>query len=333
MRRALFLAEQGPLRDINPHVGCVVLDDSGATIAEGWHLGSGTEHAEINALNKLTPEQRKNATVVVTLEPCNHTGRTGPCAQALIDFGIRRVVYALADPGKESSGGAEKLRQAGIEVIGGVCSDEVHQQIEPWLTSYTQQRPFVTVKWASSLDGRTAADDGSSQWISSPASRQLVHQQREQSDAIVVGTGTVLADNPSLTARDSEGKLREKQPVPVIVGTREIPKESKLFSHPNQPVFFNTHNLPDVLSNAYDLGLRNLYVEGGPTLISQLIQENLVDRFYIFLAPVLLGGSQLALTNLGVETLGMKHDVEIVRLERAEEDIFITARPVRKDNS
>ncbi|WP_241988644.1 bifunctional diaminohydroxyphosphoribosylaminopyrimidine deaminase/5-amino-6-(5-phosphoribosylamino)uracil reductase RibD, partial [Cryobacterium sp. TMB3-1-2] len=205
MRRALQLAGNGPAEGVNPRVGCVILSPAGEIIAEGWHRGAGTCHAEVDALARLDPADARGATAVVTLEPCNHTGRTGPCALALIDAGIGRVVYAVADPGPHSSGGGDRLRAAGIDVTGGLLADEVAAFLADWLVSARLGRPFVTVKWASSLDGRAAAADGTSQWITGPAARRDVHERRARADAILVGTGTALADDPSLTARAADG--------------------------------------------------------------------------------------------------------------------------------
>src|SRR5690606_18109932 len=150
MRHALSVAARGPAFGVNPQVGCVILDADRRMLAEGWHRGAGTAHAEVDALSKLTPEQSRGATAVVTLEPCNHTGRTGPCSQALIDAGVTRVVYAVSDPGP-GAGGAGRLHQAGVEVVGGVLADEVEEALEVWLTATRLGRPFVTLKWASSL--------------------------------------------------------------------------------------------------------------------------------------------------------------------------------------
>src|SRR5690606_38461205 len=199
MRRALELAERGPVTGGNPQVGCVLLDDAGRIVAEGWHRGAGTPHAEVDALSHLT--DARGLTAVVTLEPCNHTGRTGPCSEALVAAGIARVVYAVSDPGRVSAGGAARLRAGGVEVIPGVLAAEAAELLPVWLTAAARGRPWVTVKWASTLDGRAAAADGTSQWITGTAARQRVHEQRAASDVILVGTGTVFADDPALTAR------------------------------------------------------------------------------------------------------------------------------------
>lgn len=178
MRRALVLAANGPTTGANPRVGCVILDASGTAVAEGWHRGAGTPHAEVDALARLTADAARGATAVITLEPCNHTGRTGPCSLALINAGVARVVYAVADPGVESSGGADRLRGAGVDVSAGVLADEVEPFLADWLVATRLGRPFVTLKWASSLDGRAAATDGTSRWITGPEARQDAHRRR-----------------------------------------------------------------------------------------------------------------------------------------------------------
>ena len=331
MRRAIALAGNGPRNGVNPQVGCVVLNSAGTIIAEGWHRGAGTAHAEVDALSQLTPDQAQGSTFVVTLEPCNHTGRTGPCAQALIEAGVGTVVYAATDPGHASSGGAQRLRDAGIEVIGGVLEDNVEELLEVWMLAARLHRPHVTVKWAASLDGRAAAHDGTSQWISGPESRARVHEQRSAADAIVVGTGTVLADNPSLTARTPEGGLHEHQPVPVIIGKRNVPGDALVHEHPLEPLIIGHNDLHAALSEMFDNGIRSSFVEGGPTLASAFIAAGLADRFYIYLAPVLLGGDKVALGDLGVNTLADRVDLNISSVERLGADIFITATTNRKD--
>lgn len=330
MRRAIELAAYGPHKGVNPQVGCVVLDPAGVIIAEGWHRGAGTAHAEVDALSQLSPAQAQGSTFVVTLEPCNHTGRTGPCAQALIEAGVGKVVYAATDPGHASSGGAQRLRDAGIEVLGGVLEDDVEELLEEWMLSARLHRPHVTVKWAASLDGRAAAHDGTSQWISGPQSRARVHEQRAAADAIVVGTGTVLSDNPSLTARTPEGELHEHQPVPVIIGKRNIPGDALIHQHPLEPLVIGHNDLHAALSEMFDTGIRSVFVEGGPTLASAFIASGLVDRVYVYLAPALLGGDKVALGDLGVSTLSERIDLTVTSTEQLGSDIFITAIPVRK---
>lgn len=301
MTRALELATLGP-RGVNPQVGAVILSPDGDVLAEGWHRGAGTPHAEVDALSKLAPGDAAGATAVVTLEPCNHTGRTGPCAVALIEAGVARVVYALDDPGVVSGGGAERLRAAGVSVDSGEQADVAHRIIGGWLTAQRLGRPHVTVKWAQSLDGRAAASDGSSQWITGPEARADVHRRRAEADAIVVGTGTVLADDPSLTARGGDG-LYPTQPIPVVIGSRPVPADAAIRRHPHAPLAYDTHDLHAVLADLHARGIQSVFVEGGPTLASAFIAAGLADRVLAYLAPVLLGGDRLALTDIGVDSI------------------------------
>jgi diaminohydroxyphosphoribosylaminopyrimidine deaminase/5-amino-6-(5-phosphoribosylamino)uracil reductase len=327
MRRALQLAGNGPAEGVNPRVGCVILSPAGAVIAEGWHRGAGTCHAEVDALAQLDPDAARGATAVVTLEPCNHTGRTGPCALALIDAGISRVVYAVTDPGPHSSGGAERLRAAGIDVTGGLLADEVEAFLADWLVAARLGRPFVTVKWASSLDGRAAAADGSSRWITGPAARQDVHERRARADAILVGTGTILADDPSLTARAVDGTLLPHQPRPVVVGHRPVPAGAAVHRHPLTPWIVAEHDVAALLRTLHTRGVRKVFVEGGPTLASAFVRAGLVDEYLVYLAPTLLGGDRLALGDIGVAGIDAQYRLQIKELERLGDDILLVARP------
>jgi diaminohydroxyphosphoribosylaminopyrimidine deaminase/5-amino-6-(5-phosphoribosylamino)uracil reductase len=184
------------------------------------------------------------------------------------------------------------------------------------------------VKWASSLDGRAAAADGTSRWITGAAARQRVHEQREASDAIVVGTGTVLSDDPSLTARGDAGELLGTQPTPVVIGTRAIPKDAAVFRHPHPVIFEGTHDLDEVVADLHQRGFRRIYVEGGPTLASAFIAAGLVDEYAIYLAPSLLGGPRLALGDIGVETIADQRRLRILDVERLGGDLLIRAVPV-----
>jgi diaminohydroxyphosphoribosylaminopyrimidine deaminase/5-amino-6-(5-phosphoribosylamino)uracil reductase len=328
MRTALELAANGPATGVNPRVGCVLLDPDGHLLAEGWHRGVGTPHAEVDALSKLPEGGARGATAVVTLEPCNHWGHTGPCSEALIAAGVARVVYGTADPGRHSGGGADRLREAGVEVMGGVLRDEIEAFLGDWLTAARLGRPYIVVKWASSLDGRAAAADGTSRWITGAAARQRVHEQREASDAIVVGTGTVLADDPSLTARGDAGELMPTQPTPVVIGTRAIPKDAAVFRHPHPVIFEGTHDLHEVVADLHQRGFRRAYVEGGPTLASAFVAAGLVDEYAIYLAPTLLGGPRVALGDIGVETIGDQRRLRIVEVEQLGGDLLLRAVPI-----
>lgn len=327
MQRALELSARGPSTGPNPQVGCVILSPDGDTIAEGWHRGLGTAHAEVDALSRLPDGGARGATAVVTLEPCNHHGHTGPCSEALIAAGVARVVYAVSDPNPTASGGAAHLREAGVEVTGGVLADAVADFLHPWLTATRLGRPHVTLKWASSLDGRAAAADGTSQWITGEAARAHVHTQRAAADAIIVGTGTVLADDPSLTARDTAGNLLPDQPVPVVIGERPVPSRARLHDHPKPLIATASRDLDTALHGLYARGIRRAFVEGGPTLASAFVAAGLVDEYLIYLAPLLLGGRSVALGDLGIGTLTSARRLTIVQLERLGEDILVRARP------
>jgi diaminohydroxyphosphoribosylaminopyrimidine deaminase/5-amino-6-(5-phosphoribosylamino)uracil reductase len=336
MRRAFELAEQGPVTGGNPQVGCVLLDADGVTVAEGWHRGAGTPHAECDAMSKLPALGRVHAdgspdasglTAVVTLEPCNHTGRTGPCSEALLAAGIARVVYAISDPGHRSGGGAERLRAGGVIVDAGVLSDEAEVFLHKWLTAVRRGRPWVTVKWASTLDGRVAAADGTSQWITGTAARQRVHEQRAASDAILTATGTVLADDPSLTARGDAGELMPHQPIPVVVGERAIPDDAALRRHPAGLIETRTRDLEKVLTDLGERGIQRVFVEAGPELITSIVRDGLADEFAVYVAPTLLGGDRLAIGDLGIPSIGGAVRLRIETIEQLGDDILITAAP------
>jgi len=324
MRRALELATQGPLTGGNPRVGCVLLDDDDTIVAEGWHRGAGTPHAEVDALSKVA--DARGLTAVVTLEPCNHTGRTGPCAAALLDAGIAKVVYSVTDPGAISGHGAQRLAEAGIPVSHGVLEAEGEALLHPWLEVMRRGRPWVTVKWAATLDGRAAAADGSSQWITGAAARQRVHEQRAASDAILVGTGTVLADDPALTARGDGGELVPDQPLPVVVGERRIPTDARLHRHPRGVLETGTRDLVAVLGQLHARAIRRVYVEGGPTLASAIIAAGLADEYAVYVSPALLGGDRLAVGDLGIPSMDGIRRLQFTSIEQLGDDILILAR-------
>ncbi|WP_285041473.1 bifunctional diaminohydroxyphosphoribosylaminopyrimidine deaminase/5-amino-6-(5-phosphoribosylamino)uracil reductase RibD [Plantibacter sp. LMC-P-059a] len=329
MLRALELAANGPARGVNPRVGCVILDADGTVVAEGWHRGAGTAHAEVDALSRLAPGAARGTTAVVTLEPCNHTGRTGPCAVALIEAGVERVVFAVDDPGHHSGGGAERLRTAGVTVVSGVLAHEAEAFLDDWLTVARLGRPLVTVKWASTLDGRIAASDGTSRWITGEAARIDVHRRRAAHDAILVGTGTVLADDPSLTARHADGTLLPEQPVPVVMGDRAIPSGAAVHRHPRGAILHHGHDPAALLAELRSLGVRSVFVEGGPTVATAFLRAGLVDTVLTYLAPVLLGGPRLAIGDLGVETIRDAIRLEPVGVEHLGDDLLIITTPTR----
>lgn len=332
MLRAFELAMKGPLAGPNPRVGCCLVDSNGAIVAEGWHEGSGTPHAEVKALHAARSAgiSTEGLTAVVTLEPCSHTGKTGPCVEALFEAGIRRVVFSVSDPGAESGGGGGILKKRGVDVLGGLFDDQGLALVERWHYATKQMTPWVTVKWAMSLDGRAAAEDGSSQWITGTATREWVHQNRADHDVIVVGTNTALVDDPSLTARTLEGGLFQNQPLAVVVGEREIPESAKMRSHPGGFFHFADHNLQALCDELFREGKRSVYVEGGPTLASAFLKENLVNEIHVTIGSQLLGGHKLAVTDIGVNSMADAHALDIQSVTTLGDDIVVVARPRKK---
>lgn len=344
MRRGLELAARGPAADTNPRVGCVILGPDGEIVAEGWHEGAGTPHAEVAALAKLPQTAQDHSaelTAVVTLEPCNHTGRTGPCALALIEAGIGHVVFALADPGNDEGGGAERLRAAGVEVVGGVLEDEARAFLADWLAARAPHQPHqplqlprVIAKWAQSLDGRAAAADGSSQWITGPEARADVHQRRQSAGAILVGTGTVLADDPSLTARGADGELLSgAQPIPVVLGHRAVPAGARVNAHPaGPPILLAGDDLRADLALLASRGVTSVFIEGGPTVTSALIAAGLVDELLVYVAPMLIGGPRTALGDIGVPGIADAPRLVIEQTTTLGADILFHARFDREES-
>jgi diaminohydroxyphosphoribosylaminopyrimidine deaminase / 5-amino-6-(5-phosphoribosylamino)uracil reductase len=330
LNRAFELARHGPVGE-NPQVGAVLLAPSGEVLAEGWHAGAGTPHAEAAALTVAAGARRAvlGATAVVTLEPCNHIGRTPSCAKALIDAGVRRVVYSVSDPNPVAAGGAERLRAAGIEVVGGVAESTGRELLADWLAAFT--RPYVIVKIAQTLDAKVAAADGTSRWITGDQARVHAHQVRAEVDAIIVGTGTVLADDPSLTARLPDGSLAEQQPERIVLGSRETPPGAAVRRVNEMPgggfIQLSTPDLGQALDVLAGRGHRRVLVEGGPTLASAFLRAGLVDELHLYLAPLLLGGGTTAVTDLGIATLAQAQHWQIAATQRLGEDLLVIAKP------
>jgi diaminohydroxyphosphoribosylaminopyrimidine deaminase/5-amino-6-(5-phosphoribosylamino)uracil reductase len=311
MRRALELAQTpgvpfGP----NPRVGCVLIDAHGNEVAEGFHRGAGTPHAEAAALVEAGDAAR-GTTAIVTLEPCNHTGRTGPCAQALIGAGVARVVYAQPDPNPIASGGADTLRAAGIEVAHGLFSDEARAVNRAWSFAVEHQRPFVTWKFATTLDGRSAAADGTSRWISSPAARRDTHRLRAECDVMMVGTSTIEIDNPLLTVRDVDGVPDGVQPLRAVVGLRDLPPQSRVFNDDAETVQLRTRDPREALDELFAGNSQHVFLEGGPTLAAAFLRAGLVDEIVTYVAPMLLGSGRNAVADLGIETIAGAHHFEV----------------------
>lgn len=329
MARALELAHRGPEHGPNPRVGCVLLGSDGAVIGEGWHAGAGTPHAEVAALHDARRSGRdvRGGTAVVSLEPCNHTGRTGPCTEALLAAGVAHVVHAVDDPNPPAAGGAARLRAAGVTVVGGLRRAEGEELLEVWLHAVRSGRPWVTLKLATSLDGRVAAVDGTSRWITSQDARAHAHAHRAVVDAIAVGTGTALADDPALTVRPADGSAAAHQPLRVVVGHREVPEGARLRAAGGRYVHLRTHDVAEVVGDLAQRQVRHLLVEGGPTLAAAFLRAGVVDELHAYVAPVLLGAGPGAVADLGITTIGAASRWRTQRTERLGDDVLLVARP------
>ncbi|MFC7307637.1 bifunctional diaminohydroxyphosphoribosylaminopyrimidine deaminase/5-amino-6-(5-phosphoribosylamino)uracil reductase RibD [Streptomyces monticola] len=356
MRRAVVLAARAlGATSPNPVVGCVILDASGEIAGEGYHQGAGTPHAEAHALRAAAGRAR-GGTAVVTLEPCDHTGRTGPCSQALIAAGISRVVYAVGDPNPDATGGARTLREAGVDVEAGLLEDAARAGNAAWLHSVKYGRPYVTWKYAATLDGRIAAADRTSRWISSPESRADVHRLRAESDAVVVGSGTQRADDPHLAVRGVEGAV---QPLRVVVDTeaRAVRPGARVADDTAETVVVVADDLepdrlaelpagepwglpraadgrgidiPALLAALYERDVRSVLLEGGPTLAGAFVAAGAVDRVIGYLAPVLLGAGPTALADAGITTIADALRLDVTETERIGPDLRITAVPTTR---
>lgn len=309
----------------NPPVGAVVLDGRGEVVGVGGTEPAGGDHAEILALRRAG-DLAAGGTVVVTLEPCNHHGKTPPCVDALLEAGVGTVVYAVADPNPQAAGGAGRLQEAGVTVRSGLLADEVSGgPLREWLHKQRTGLPHLTWKYASSVDGRSAAADGSSRWISSEASRLDLHRRRAAADAIVVGTGTVLADDPALTARLPDGTLADRQPLRVVVGMREIPSEAKVLNEESRTMVIRTHDPAEVLKAVSDR--TDVLLEGGPTLAGAFVRAGLVNRILVYLAPTLLGGPVTAVDDVGVPTIAKALRWQFDGVDRVGPDLLLSLVP------
>ncbi|OBB16964.1 riboflavin biosynthesis protein RibD [Mycolicibacterium setense] len=285
----------------NPPVGAVILDRDGQVAGVGGTQPAGGPHAEVVAL-QAAGERAAGGTAVVTLEPCNHHGRTPPCVDALLAAGISTVVYAVSDPNPVAAGGAQRLTDGGVAVSAGLLADEVEQgPLREWLHKQRTGLPHVTWKFATSVDGRSAAADGSSQWITSEAARADVHRKRAAADAIVVGTGTVFVDDPTLTARRADGSLTSHQPLRVVVGMREVSPDAKVLNEDSHTMLIRTHDPFEVMRSLGDR--TDVFLEGGPTLAGAFLRAGVVNRILAYVAPILLGGPITAVDDIGVPSI------------------------------
>jgi diaminohydroxyphosphoribosylaminopyrimidine deaminase / 5-amino-6-(5-phosphoribosylamino)uracil reductase len=344
MRRALLLAEKGLYTATpNPRVGCVLARGE-HVIGEGWHERAGAPHAEASALVQASATA-KGATVYVTLEPCNHHGRTPPCAESLIRAGVVRVVAAMRDPNPQAAKGGDRLAAAGIRFESGLLAEEARELNIGFVSRMTRGRPWVRMKIAATLDGRTALANGKSQWITGPEARMDGHRWRARACAIATGAGTVRADDPQLTVRDVE---TTRQPLRVVIDSHlETPPHARVLQGEKALVFAAVGGkslpnaeivvLPDaggkvdlaqMLAELARRGVNELHVEGGFKLNGSLVRERCVDEFLLYLNPSLLGDAALGMVNLAAMTsLEERVALKVRSLDRVGDDIRIVARP------
>jgi len=343
MQRALELARNGMYTTTpNPRVGCVVMK-GGEAIGEGWHEKAGGPHAEVVALRRAGGDA-KGATMYVSLEPCNHRGRTPPCVDAIIKAGVKRLVVAMRDPNPEASGGGERLRSAGIALEYGLMEEEARELNIGFVSRVTRGRPWVRMKIAATLDGRTALSNGKSQWITGAQARCDGHRWRARACAILTGAGTIASDDPQLTVREVE---TPRQPLRVIVDSRlETPPAARILrgekvlvfaaksgSLPNAEVVALPNpngkvDLPGMLRELAKRGVNELHVEAGPRLNASLVREGCVDEYLVYLNPSFLGDSAQGMLELPAPgSLEERPRLSILSIERLGEDVRLVARP------
>ena len=357
MQRALSLAKKAKgMTSPNPMVGAVVVKN-GRVIAEGYHKRVGSEHAEAAALTKAGATAR-GATVYVSLEPCCHTGQTGPCTEKLIQSGVKKVIYAVKDPDLRVNGkGARILKKAGIEVVSGVLKEEALQLNEIYFGNKINKRPYIILKTVQSLDGRIATATGDSKWISSPESLKLAHQLRAEVDAVVVGMGTVRADNPSLTVR----RIKGKNPYRVIIsGSLKFPKGCHLLDNNTDfktviassekandsfrrrrrcsgLIFWNVKtvrdgslDIKDFIRKANDFGLHSLLIEGGGGLVTSFLKAGLFDKYVVITAPIIIGRGTDAVRDLNNRKLADAIGLKTGTCYASGKDMVFVGYPERK---
>jgi diaminohydroxyphosphoribosylaminopyrimidine deaminase/5-amino-6-(5-phosphoribosylamino)uracil reductase len=352
MQRALLLARRGSGKTSpNPAVGCVIVRD-GSIVGEGWHKKAGTPHAEIHALHQAG-ESARGSDLYVTLEPCSHFGKTPPCADALIAAGPARVFVGMIDPNPLVAGrGVARLRAAGITVETALLEEQCRALNEPFVKHVTSGLPFVTLKSALTLDGKTATPGGDSRWITSAASRTLVHRLRSRADAVMTGSGTLLADDPQLTVR----MVRGRSPLRIVVDSRlQTPVNCALMNEaPTVPVIIATTSsdrakadrlaakgaevlvcgeergqvdLPALMKILGSRGIQSILLEGGERLCGEMLRQGLIDRFLFFIAPKIVGGEGKGLfAGVGAALMSNARPLAIRRVSRVGDDILIEAR-------
>lgn len=360
MKRALELAQRGTgYVSPNPRVGALIIDENNKIIAEGWHKSYGGPHAEVEAINAANLPSFENHTLIVTMEPCNFHGKTPPCTDLIIEKKFSKVVIGSMDPNPRVNGqGAEKLKGEGIEVISGVLEKEC-QHLNRFFAKYiNEQKPYVLLKVAQSIDGNIALKNGQSKWITSDESRLKVQELRTDIDAVLVGKSTVLMDNPFLTVRDYDAPNPKKI---ILDAELTLPLDLNIFKNPErestilfcsksasksrkantlslagikiEPItnnefgFLNLNEVLSILSEKYHI--TSLMVEGGSQVFTSFIKENLVDEFHIFIAPKILGAGLQSFGHLMIPSINQASNLEIIDIEKTGPDFHITAKLIK----
>jgi diaminohydroxyphosphoribosylaminopyrimidine deaminase/5-amino-6-(5-phosphoribosylamino)uracil reductase len=325
MARAIECARLGLGKTFpNPIVGAVITSATGQFISEGFH--SGTDHAEVIAI-AAAKKIPAGSIIYVTLEPCNHQGKTPPCTQALIGAGIAKVVYAVSDPNPIAAGGAERLRKSGIEVVAGLLESEAAFDNRAWLTKIAKERPRITWKIASTMDGKVAAADGTSKWITSELARADVAVLRSQADAIVTSTATVLADNPLLTSKGFG-----KNPVRIVMGESEVTPGSQVLNSDAETVVIKSREFQELITLAKARGFNQILVESGPTFGTALLKAGLVDEVILYQAPTFFGSGTPSISDLGINSISQRLDFDIADVEVIGADLKITLMKSETNN-
>ena len=317
MARAIDCARLGLGKTFpNPIVGAVITSATGEIVSEGFHQGG--DHAEVIAIN-TAKEISTGSILYVSLEPCSHHGKTPPCVDAIINSGIKKVVYAVSDPNPIATGGAERLRAAGIEVESGIGEVQARLENRAWLTKMELGRPRITWKIASTMDGKVATSDGSSKWITGELARTDVAHMRSQFDAIITSTATVIADDPLMTSKGFG-----KNPVRIVMGTNEINAGAQIMDSSAETILIKSQNFKDLMAFANERGFNQVLIESGPTFGTALLREDLIDEIVLFQAPTLFGSGKSAIGGLGITNISERLDFEISDVEMIGSDLKIT---------
>jgi diaminohydroxyphosphoribosylaminopyrimidine deaminase/5-amino-6-(5-phosphoribosylamino)uracil reductase len=302
---ALCLSAQGKSSP-NPNVAAAIYSAQGVLISDGIHdRTKSIDHAEVVAITNAGAAAR-GGTIVISLEPCAHTGATPPCTQAIIDAGISKVIYAVSDPNPIAAGGAQKLRDAGI-AVEQIESPDLKFAQRAWLRKEATGRPLMIWKVATTLDSKVAASDGTSQWISGPESREDVQKLRAQSDAILIGTNTALVDNPHLVPKGHAAR-----PVRIISGEQVVPPTHKVFDDEARTILVKSKSLPELMSVLKEEKFNQVLVEAGPTLGSALMASGNIDELIVYQAPKMLGAGKEFVSHLGISTLADHIQLELI---------------------